>query len=118
MQKPPLVAVLGDSILMEGIATQLAQSQEIEMLRLAPDGCDIPAYIRRLRPDTVVFELGACRIEDILLGLCEQICVLLLGFDLDCQRAVVMRSTQIPIRSMSDLDCLFAQELSVYTRHP
>ena len=57
MQKQPLIVLLGDSVLIDGVAAGLAGRQVPEMVRIATFNGDIAERLKALEPDLIVFEL-------------------------------------------------------------
>ena len=118
MRNQPLVLLLGESILMEGVAASLAKSQLICMRHQVSVDLDLGGYIRHTQPDMIIFELGSASIEAMLSGLCQYTNILILGLDLDCQRAVVLISKQLPVQSMNDLGRLLERETRLHIHVP
>jgi len=94
METRPLVVLLGDSVLMDGIAVSLAGDQLLEMTCLDAHAIDVSQRLHTLKPDLVIFELEPSRLPGILSLLWEQPGILLIGLDLACSRAIVLNSHQ------------------------
>lgn len=111
MRSQSLVLLLGESILMDGIAESLAQNNLFLIRREVSIGLDMCVYIKLLKPDMIVFELGMSSIDSIVSGLSELTNIVLLGLDLDSCRVVVLSSKQFPIDTMGDLGRLLESEM-------
>ena len=107
MEKRPLVVLLGDSLLMDGVAVSLADRQLWGMIRLDIDALDIGECIgecmESLNADLIVFELDSPWSSSILSLIKEQPGILLIGLDLSRSRAIVLNSHQHLTQSMNDL---------------
>jgi hypothetical protein len=90
METRPRVVLLGESVLMEGTAINLARSQLLEMTRLDDLAIDVKQRLHTLKPDLVIFELDTPRLLCILSLLWEQPGIPLIGLDLACSRAIVL----------------------------
>lgn len=111
MRNQSLVLLLGESILMDGIAESLTQNNHFLIRREVSIGLDMCVYIKLLKPDMIVFEWGMSSIDSILSGLSELTNIVLLGLDLDSGRVVVLNSKQFPIDTMNDLGRLLESEM-------
>jgi len=103
METRPLVVLLGDSLLMDGIAISLAGNQLLEMTRLDAHAIDVRECLHTLKPDLVIFELDTPRLPCILSLLWEQPSILLIGLDLACSRAIVLNSHQHLAPTLNEL---------------
>ncbi|MBN1581990.1 MAG: hypothetical protein JXA89_14895 [Anaerolineae bacterium] len=103
MEKQPLVVLLGDSVLIDGVAAGLVGGQVPDMVRINTLTADIVERLKSLQPDLIVFELDAPRSSSIFALLREQPGILLLGLDLDYSQVLVLNSQQHITQTMSDL---------------
>jgi hypothetical protein len=103
MQPRPLVVLLGDSLLMDGIAVSLAGRKMPGTIRMDSDVLDIRENLKTLQPDLVIFELGAPQSPAILSLLKEQPGIHLMGLDPACSRVIVLNSQQHPTPTMNEL---------------
>ena len=103
MEKRPLVVLLGDSLLMDGVALSLASQQLWGMIRLDIDVLDSGECLESLNPDLIVFELDSPWSSSILSLIKEQPDILLVGLDLSHSRAIVLNSHQHLTQTMNDL---------------
>ena len=102
MGKRPLVVLLGDSVLIEGVAVSLGGCQELGVTRIDTLVIDIEACVKSLKPDLVVFELDSLYSTHILSLLKEQPGIQLVGLDLTASRVLVLNSRQHTTRSMDE----------------
>jgi hypothetical protein len=108
MTERPLVVLLGDSLLMDGVEAGLGSKQALGILRMDTTITDIGERLKSLRPELIVFELDTPRSPAVLSLLREQPGTLLLGLDLACSQVIVLNSDQHPTRTMKEL-CQLAQ---------
>jgi hypothetical protein len=116
MQQRPLVVLLGDSLLMDGVAVSLADRQMLGTIRMDSDVADIRECLETLQPDLILFELDAPQSPSVLSLLSEQPGTLLIGLDLACSRAIVLNSRQHMTRTMNEL-CLVVQSVAGQRAH-
>ena len=103
MNTRPGVLVVGNSVLMEGVALSLMERHSISVDRMNPQVSDIKTCAAALRPELIVFEIGtplSCRILSLLYELPG---TMLLGVDLNSDRAIVMNSRDCASPSMLEL---------------
>ena len=105
MAKSPLVALLGNSLIIDGVAESITSRQRWDVVRIEPH--DFEQRVNSLKPDLIVYELGNPQSSSILSLLSEQPGTLLLGLDSSCSRVVVMNSHQHITRTMQDLYHVF-----------
>ena len=103
MEKQPLVVLLGDSVLIDGVAVGLAGRQVPSMVRIDTFTPDIAERLKYLKPDMIVFELDTPWSSSIFSLLREQPGILLLGLDLDSSQVIVLNSYRYITRTMNDL---------------
>ena len=103
MEKRPLVVLLGNSLLMDGVAVSLTDRRMLGMVRMDRDSGDIRERLQWLDPDLIVFELDDPNGPSIISLLKDCPETLLIGLDLDCSRAIVLNSRQHLTQSMNEL---------------
>jgi hypothetical protein len=103
MPQRPLVVLLGDSLLLDGIAVSLAGRKMPRTVRMDSDVIDIRECLKTLQPDMIIFELGTPQSTAILSLLSEQPGIQLLGLDLACSRVIVLNSQQHLAPTMNEL---------------
>ncbi len=106
MDNRPLVVLLGKSLLMDGIAIGLGDEQLSGMVRLDVVTGDMREKMQTLKPDLIVFELEDPAAQVIIPFLKNQPDILLIGLDLDRNRAIVLNSCQHLTESINDLQQL------------
>jgi hypothetical protein len=116
MTNKPLVALLGNSLLIDGVAESLASRQTLNVIRI--DSTDVGTSVKSLQPDLIVYELESPQSSAILALLSEQPGSLLLGLDLSSSRVIVMNSQQHITRSMQDLYQVFQTEAGLVANPP
>jgi hypothetical protein len=103
MERRPLVVLLGDSLLMDGIAVSLAGKEMPGTIRMDSDVVDVREHLKTLQPDLVIFELGTPTSTAILSLLSQQPGIQLMGLDPACSRVIVLNSQQHPTPTMYEL---------------
>ena len=103
MGERPLIVLLGDSLLMEGVAMSLSGRRRMSVMRM--DACltDVGDRLRSLDPELIVFELNSPRAPSLLSLLREQPGTPLMGLDLDCSQVIVLNSSRHLTRTMREL---------------
>ena len=110
METRSLVVLLGDSVLMDGVAVGL-EDRQFGVVRLDATDDDIGGRLTALTPDLIVFELDSPRSPSILSLLREQPDTLLLGLDLTCSQVIVLNSHRYITRTMKELCQLVQTEV-------
>jgi hypothetical protein len=103
MPQRPLVVLFGDSLLLDGIAVNLAGKEMPGAIRVGSDVNDASERIKTLQPALIIFELGAPQSTAIFSLLSEQPGIQLLGLDLACSRLIVLNSQQCLNPTMDEL---------------
>jgi hypothetical protein len=103
MSKQPLVVLLGDSVLIDGVAVSLGGSQVLSVARINTLTSNIDECFESLKPDLVVFELDSPYSPLVFSLLREQPGLRLVGLDLACSRVIVLNSRQHTACTMSEL---------------
>ncbi|HET6445238.1 MAG TPA: hypothetical protein VFI27_11730 [candidate division Zixibacteria bacterium] len=116
MEKQTIVALLGNSMMMDGIAVSLAENEEVISLRLDPSTMNLQERLLRIKPDLILYELDSDWAHTILSLLSEQPGTLLLALDADCSRVIIMNSRQRLTKSMEELYQLFQDEVDLAPR--
>lgn len=112
MDQRPLVVLLGDSVLMDGVAVGLADRQALGVVRVEGSTLEIGERLRTLEPDLIVVELDNPQSPSILSLLREQPDTLVLGLELNCNRVLVLNSHQHAARTMTELFHVVRAEVS------
>lgn len=103
MEERPKVVLVGDSLLMEGVAAGLTSWRALAVIRLECDAVDIEECLRSLAPDVIIFELDSPPTPIILALLVERSQILLIGLDLASSRVIVLDSHSQVARTMNEL---------------
>jgi hypothetical protein len=113
MDEQPLAVVLGDSLLIEGVAMSLEDDgQRLRIVRVDTALPDFKERVKSLNPKLVIFELDNPRSPTMVLLLREQPGALFLGLDPDCNQVVVLNSSQHLARSMTELGQLLQIQMN------
>lgn len=111
MNERPQVVLLGDSLLIDGVAVGLEGRQVSGVVRMDTAITNIKERLKSLRPELVVFELDTPRSPAILSLLKEQPGTLLLGLDLTCSQVIVLNSNQRSTLTMQEFCQLVQTEV-------
>lgn len=98
-----LVVLLGDSLLMEGVAFSLTHRPMMNVVRINPSLLKLRDCWKCLEPDLIVFELGTPWSQPLLALLNEQPQIQLAGLDLNSCRLVIMTSQEHMTQTMQEL---------------
>ena len=112
----PLVVVLGDSLLMDGVAIGLAKTQINNIIRADPNLTDTRPYLQSLQPDLIILELNDPRIEPALHMLKVNPDISLLGINESRSRALILKTQEYTINTMQDFNELLQQVLHQKSR--
>lgn len=113
MDEQPLAVVLGDSLLIEGVAMSLEDDgQRLRIVRVDTALPDFQERVKSLNPKLVIFELDNPRSPAMVPLLREQPGALFLGLDPDCSQVVVLNSSQHLARSMTELGQLLQIQMN------
>ncbi len=94
MDKQPVIVLLGESLLMDGVAVSLKERPPLGVVRMDASGADVGERLRALSPKVIVFELDCARSASLIKLLKESPGAMLLGLDLDCSQAIVLNSSR------------------------
>jgi len=103
MENQHQVVLLGDSVLMDGVADSLAERNFNNIIRINTIAGNVRELILSLEPDLVVFEHSLPKTNPILSILSERPGTLLLALDLNTSRVIVLNSHHRQTRSMQEL---------------
>ena len=113
MDEQPLAVLLGDSLLLEGVAMSLEDDGlRLRIVRVDTALPDLQERLKSLNPELVIFELDSSRSPTMLPLLREQPGTLFLGLDPDCSQVVVLNSSQHLTRSMTELGQLVQSQMN------
>ena len=92
MEKRPLVVLLGDSVLIDGVVASLRTSENLRVKHLDTPSAGVCERLLCLKPDLVVFELDSLQ-APLLVSLIRVLAgTTLLGLDLTASRTIVVNS--------------------------
>lgn len=112
MDERPVVVLLGDSLLMDGVAMSLGDGWRLGVVQMDTSGTDIGERIKSLNPELIVFELDGPRSPTLSTLLTEQPGTMLLGLDLDSSQVIVLNGSRHPARNMKELGQLVQLQMS------
>lgn len=104
--EPLRIVLVGRSVLLDTLAAGLRRFPNIEIIPLphAPLGVE---PLAALRPDAILFEIGAALPQTVFTMLQSCPSLRLIGLDADCNRAVVWSARQLGELSLGDLVQVF-----------
>ena len=97
MEKQRQIVVLGNSLLMDSVATNLQQGLAQDVIRM-----DVDDYLESLKPELIILELDLSRPQTILSFLREKAGAMFLGIDLESSQVIVFDSQRYPIRNVDE----------------
>lgn len=103
MERRALVVLLGDTVLIDSVAAGLEDTQAFGVVRMDASADGLGERLNALNPALIVFELDTRRSPTILSLLREQPGTQLLGLDLTCSQAIMLKSCQHTTRTMKEL---------------
>lgn len=102
------VVVLGNSLLMDSVASNLRDELALSVIRMESSQIDDRACLKAIQPGLIVFEMESPRPCAILSLLREQPGVPLLGIDTNCSQVVEIIGGLHPVQNMKEF-CQLAQ---------
>lgn len=106
----PLVVLLSDSILMEGLGVSLREELGMHVIQIGNHRTDLQQNLDALEPDLIIIDLDDPQLPAILFMLRKQPGSLFLGIDLQFSQVVVSNCNRYPIHSMGEF-CQLAETL-------
>lgn len=106
----PVVVLMGHSLLLDGVATSLADSHLSDVVLLDTGGPDVEERLKSLHPSLILFDLSCTFTECLFHVLLEQPDATLLGLDQDACQALLLSGSRHVTPTMSDLCQLVRQE--------
>jgi hypothetical protein len=103
MDERPLIVLLGDSLLMDGVAMSLGDGWRVGVVQMDASIAEMGERLRSLKPELILFELDSPGTPAVFSLLREEPGTLLLGLDRDCSQVIVLNSSRHPTRSMQEL---------------
>lgn len=110
LDKPPVVVLLGHSLLLDAVATGLADSQLPGLVLLDTNGPDMEARLKSLRPRLILFDLHCTLTECLFHVLLELPSAALLGLDQEASHALLLNGKHCATTTMDELCELVQKE--------
>ena len=111
MEHRKVIVLVGDSLLMDGVAASIADCPKIEVEQIDPAYGDLKQHVESLVPDLIVFELNSPEATSILSLLKKLSGILLIGIDLTSNQVMVVNSQQQLTQTMKDLHRLLQESI-------
>ena len=111
MGSQPQVVLLGDSVLMDSVASSLADRQFPNLVRISGDHRELGELVSSLKPDLIIYEHQAGSKNPVDELLSQQPAALLLAIDLNCSQVIVLDCQLHQTRSMQELCELIKEEV-------
>ncbi len=102
LDKQNSVVLLGNSILLDGVAISLGERLQASVLQLDTSLPDIAERLNFLHPRLIIFELESPCSASLWPVIKEQKGAFLMGLNSECCQVVLIESNQQSIRSMQD----------------
>jgi len=102
-ESSPVIWIIGNSVLMDGIAACLEDRKISNLIRWETLDADLDLNLHGSQPDLILFELdtpGSYMLLDLLR---EQPGIHLVGIDQNCHQVIVLNSFIRKTRTMTDL---------------
>ena len=103
MDKQPQVVLLGRSVFMDSVATNLIERQFSDVIRLNTETSEFNTLVNSLQPDLIVYEHETQTIDPISSLLVQQSGALLIAIDLNRSQVIVLDCQLRPTRSIKEL---------------
>jgi len=113
MEEKVQVIVLGDSLLMDSVMTNLQDELALSVTRVDVSCMEDRECLHSLDADMFLFELDAPQPGTIISLLKELTDALFLAIDTNCSQVLELSSTRHPIKNMKEL-CRLAQTRLAY----
>ena len=104
-----LLAVVGDSLLMDTVEAYLVKNCPIDLVRVQTEMPYTEKYLKSLAPDLIIFDWDTPQAASVLSFLRERPRTPLVGLDMKSNLAIVLSSQVNPIRTADEL-CQVIQE--------
>ena len=103
MPRQQRVLLIGDSILIDGIAASLKSNQRLHVLQVDPDITAVEDCIGAFAPGLILFDANELQADSVVCLLKEHPGIHLVGLDTMASRMLVLSSYQRVAPSMRDL---------------
>lgn len=115
MEEQVRVIVLGDSLLMDSVVTNLQGELALSVKRVDTSCMGNEECLKSLEPEMFIFELDTPQPGTILSLLKELTDALFLAIDTNCSQVIELRSASHPIENMKEL-CELTQSRLAYEK--
>ncbi len=115
MEEQVRVIVLGDSLLMDSVVTNLQGELALNVTRVDTSCMDNEECLKSLDAEMYIFELDAPQPGTVLSLLKELTDALFLAIDTNCSQVIELSSARHPIKNMKEL-CHLAQTRLAYEK--
>ncbi|HBY98103.1 MAG: hypothetical protein M5U01_16880 [Ardenticatenaceae bacterium] len=103
MEEQPTVVLYGKSLLMAGLEVSLRRQPGLEVIRIDALTAGEEQAWEELRPDVVIFDVAAARLEGAFACLQEHPGVVLIGLHPASPQVTTLSTQQYPARTVKDL---------------
>lgn len=108
-----VVALCGESLLIEGLKASLQDSEGIEIVLLDTSRPSAVQVLDKLSPDIIVFDLTPSQLSWVFTFLRSHSDVLLIGLDIDCDLALFLEGKWRMLPTVEDLMQVIQERLQV-----
>ena len=108
-----VLALCGESVLIEGLEASLQGCEGVEILLL---DCSRPSAVQildKLSPDVIIFDLTPSQLSCVFIFLQNHTDVVLIGLDIDCDRALFLSGEWRMLPTVADLMQVIEARLQV-----
>ena len=98
-----VLALFGDSVLIEGIEASLQDNEGVEIVRLDASQPGAVQALDRFSPDIIIFDLTPSQSSCVFTILQTHTDVILIGLDIDCDRALFLSAEWHRLPTVADL---------------
>lgn len=117
MKDRRIVALVGDSLLMDTIEASLGDSQEFGVMRMYSTVTDIAGRLESLCPDAIIFDWDTPHAEFVLPILRNQPGLPLMGLDVTCSKVIALFSERHITTTVQDLSKVLKVQMACKTRN-
>ena len=103
MRGKKVIALLGDTLLIDSIEASLSTKEELGLVRIDTRVGNLVEHLGRLHPDAIIFDANDPQAQLVVLFYHTQPNVLLLGLDIRCSRVVSLSCQHHTAHSANDL---------------
>ena len=100
------IAIIGESVLMEGIRINLEDDPAISIQHFGPNKLDATQLISQFKPNIIIYEIGFPAIEEVLADIRQSLGIRLVVVDDHQNQVLVMDSKLFTSPRMADLQQL------------